>query len=333
MTVHVKLGEDPREILGFENLTHKQREELRGEDVSILQIETDIYADHNSISEKIKVWSSQGISRGEGFFETAKHTIHATAVGSIMMDQTFGVAPDAKYQFVGSDTDDDGVRTSTSLKNTLDEIILENDSKYQLQKGDIINISFQLLVAVDDRSIYLPIDIDNDIREIINHLVTEMGLIVFIAAGNSSADLDDLEVFGDEDFTYSYTDLVENSKAIKVGYSNANFSESLESNFGSSIDISVPAESVLAACYHANTETRSTDLIDSISGGFCKSSASTPLISGLTACLQGYYKSVHNEGFEREYLIKLLATTSQKISINGKKLGYYPNIAKMIAEI
>lgn len=334
MSYAVVRSVEARDLLGFKSISQDILDRAQGSNVRVLQIEIDLFEDHESLTGQIEAWPEAGIETRERFFEAIRHAVHATAVASIITDPNFGVAPKVDFHFYGTHSLTD-FQEGDGLLDILSHVCNNAREMYGFSEGDIVSISFQLPTKIGDKFLLLPIDVDKDIRRSINHLTDDIGAIVLISAGNSGANLDGVDLFeGHDDFNKLYSEIAKKSRAIRVGYSNNGCSDTLLSNFGECVDLFCPAESVRAACYDFNPKTHVGDLIDCVSGGFSRTSASTPMIAGLIACLQSYYReSTGGKSLTRDDVMSLVHKTTRATRINGKSLGRFPNFAELVANL
>lgn len=326
------ISSDARILLGFDQISDTVSRGLQGAGVSVLQVELDVFEDHRSIDGLIKTWPSKSHVSRERLFDAFKHTIHATAVASLIADRNFGVAPLVDFHFCGAQSLNEWRRPGF-LSDLLDEILEDRGAKYQLKPGDIISMSLQRPVTIDGKTKFLPIDSNGSVRESINRLSKELDLIVFIAAGNGELDLDNNPIGKAGDITFTYDQMRRNSSAIIVGYSDNDRSNTLDSNYGECVDITVPAQSVRAACYD-NDETKGVgDLLDAISYGFCRTSAATPMAAGLAACLQSEHKLRHGTHLSHLQIRDLLRHTCEEVFEAGKRVGRFTDMKSIMAEL
>lgn len=325
---------EARDLLGFEAVSQEIRDRAQGSDVRVLQIEIDLFEDHESLSGQIAAWPKNGVETRERFFEAIRHAVHATAVASIITDPNFGVAPKVDFHFYGTHSLSD-FQKGDGLLEILAHVCENARKHYGFSAGDIISISFQFPTKIGDKYLYLPIDVDKDIRKRIKYLTDEIGAIVLISAGNSRANLDGVDLFQEhDDYTKFYSEVAKESRAIRVGYSNNDSSDTMLSNYGECIDLFCPAESVRAACYDFDPDKKVGDLIDCVSGGFARTSASTPMMAGLIACLQSYYRDANQgKSLTRDEIMNLIVKTTRVTRVNGNCLGRFPSFADLVANI
>lgn len=318
--------------------------QAKGENVRLLQLEFDIFDDHPDVSGKIKRLFEPHPNDPCYSYQSLKHAIHATAVSSLIVDPNYGVAPDVNYYFSGVEKPvccSEALSDQSlfeSIGSVLRRLNHENSWLKDFRAGDIISISLQSRILRQGGGIdRLPIDADIFVRKQLNELY-EKGFIVFVAAGNSRIDLDRYLVPVDEKpdsrRMIRYSRVAKSSHAIKVGYTGMGWANLNWSNFGSNVDFFAPTGSMRAACYNYDPKERRTDLIDTFSGGFGKTSASTPIIASIAARIQGAYRSYNDDqSLSQEDLISLMKTYSIPPNDNQVGVGVFPVLGKTIQHI
>ena len=319
-------------------------EKATGSNVRLLQVEFDIFDDHPDVAGKIKRMFGPEANDLCYAYSGLSHAIHATAVSSLIIDPNYGVAPQVDYYFTGISKPS---CTSSDLSSRIlfDDIrpvlgrlsdALENDGRFG--SGDIISISLQSRVKTSEGRIHrIPIDADRGIRDELLEL-DKKGLIVFIAAGNSKQNLDSYLIPSRDENGFNrptkYSRAVRESPAIKVGYTGMGWSNRNWSNSGEHVKFFAPTGSMRAACYNYDAKERRTDLIDTFSGGFGKTSAATPIIASIAARLQGAFRDSHNgQSMNRDELVSLMKRNSIPPNGNHGHVGVFPVLGRGVAEI
>lgn len=318
----------PRELLDIGDLWAVPKF-TRGKSVSILQLEFDILDDHNSLKDiSREFFSPEPLKLAFGQLKLA---VHATAVGSIMNDAEFGIAPDANYLFAGFSRD--YLPYKNGLIHVLNEII-DKGTDAGMKPGDLINISMQFQGPNRGKAAAFPVDSDRQIRLQINELVDTLGYIVVIAAGNSRMDLDSAVVSGDGFRPRPYKDMAASSRAIRVGYTDGKREALERSNYGSCVHLSCPATSVKAACHDYNETIAKGDLIDVFCSGFARSSASAPMTTAAFACIQSMLLEANRPVLNRDQLLDLAQRTGSPVYINGgQTIGVQPAVKSALKEL
>lgn len=305
-------GCNARKIAGFGEEHYANWRDSNKDDptsVRILQIEYDLFDDHPKIDGRVERLFE---SEDEDFFyryNCLDYAIHGTASASIIADDEKGVAPGARLYFAGISKKDLINHPNANPYKIAPVIRKVADTKGngKLRPGDIISISAQLSQKNADGDGYnFPIDADDEIRRLINKL-TENGMIVFIAAGNSRINLDSENFVDGDGYRRNYLRATQSSQAVKVGYTGMQSGSRHWSNHGSSVQFFVPSGSVSAACYDYHSETKRSDLIDTFVGGFGKTSAATPIVAAIAAKVQRLHKKKSGgQHLNRDALVNLM---------------------------
>ena len=337
-------GKTARQIASFHEDHYVSWKEKSGEHtVNLLQVEFDLFDDHPSIKRKFNRLFHDPNTDLFYPFNTLPHAIHGTAVASIITDCQDGVAPGVNFLFTGADKkhlfEGDINDPYPSILPVLKRIN-EQWSQCGLQRGDIISISAQFSQIDEHGNSYnFPIDAEYEILEELEKL-SDNGLIIFVAAGNSKLDLNN-ESFVDRDgVRVSYHRQTRGSPAIKVGYTGSTSGSRHWSNYGSMVSFFAPCGSVSTACYNYSEESRATDLIETFSGGFGKSSAATPLIASIAAKVQRLHKSQNDgETLDASNLKQILIEAGsppnlcEKDQENQKTIGVFPRGDAVLEQI
>jgi len=326
----------PRELVGVSKLSPQEQTLCNGKDVKILQVEYDLFEDHGSLENEILSFV-KGVDAAkkrafrlikavqkDGLFEFVRRTVHATAVASIIKDRKFGIVPSSEFYFDPSA----GIKTTSGFVDLKKSAIA-----FGLKRGDIISISLQTRIDSLDGPKHIPIDFNLQVRSAINDLARSKGIITFIAAGNSAQNLDTIqeEDFGQDFFKYS--DCHQVSEALLVGYCSEDYSQTLYSNYGELVEFHAPAQSVLAACYNSN-EHGVGDLLEATSGGFCRTSAATPMIASIAAAVQSAYKELTNGNvLSKNDLIQILRNSAIPCPADRNPIGVFPDISNAILAV
>ena len=293
------VGKNPREIVGLST----EPGFFQGfKDVRIFHIEFDLFEDHPSLKNCIhkSTWSlPQSRSRQ---FEQIKHTVHATAVASIFLDRTFGLCPDSRYFFkrIGA--------------RELAAVIGELENK-GIQRGDIFCLSLQHSYSKNGKVLRIPIDFSTDTRDKLNS-ISMKGAVVFIASGNSGLCLnfDPIRWDGGE---INYREIAGKTLAIKVGCLDQDTNCIFHSNYASGKELFIGASNVKAACH--NTEFKrehnlfENDIIETFTCGFSKTSAATPIVAGIAACIQKELITRKKRPLDHQQMLEVIEGTSDII--------------------
>lgn len=322
----------PRDIARVPRDADYQFKHCWGHGVSVLQIESEVIPDHPQLEDLIHLQSEEFDTSG-GVLEKIKRAVHGTAAGAIISSKKFGVAEYCNHYFLGAQNESE----RRDLFPTLERFCSNFSQLDKFSPGDIISISLQLPIKnVGGKNVYLPIDISSRVRRMLNEL-TKRGLIVFIAAGNSNSNLDRqrftrIEDDGSEE-DYCYFDKAKKSLSVKVGYSINGLTHSEVSNHGRCVSFFAPAHSVETACYDNRQGSRRTDILDNHSLGFCRSSAATPLIAGMAACIQSYALFKLGTKFGRNELLEIMRVGAFAREGHHPSIGVFPNLRAIFEKI
>lgn len=340
-------GSAPVELLRVDDSNPDLLEYGDGAGVSLLQVEFDIFDDHPNISGRVSRVFGPHDNDFCYRFDCLPYAIHGTAVSSLIVDPQFGVAPDVNLLFTGIEklesnnanhysAYDSILPTLKRLNESWNETVLPEGRR--LARGDIVSISLQSHYEYpepENADEKLPIDSDTEILEELVKL-DERGLIIFIAAGNSKIDLDQHEVAVNDnghDVLVKYADLAAMSPAIKVGYTGLGWANRHWSNYGSMVKFFAPTGSMRAACYDYNEKEHRTDLIDTFSGGFGKTSAATPIIASIAARLQSAHKKRWGVPMDRNALLSLMEDHYYLPGDGYGNVGKFPLVGRGIEAI
>jgi subtilisin family serine protease len=322
-------GVSPCVLTALSKLPAPVRAGFQGSGVRLCQIEFALFDDHESLARlrptlrKMKpTWGGSGTDIQDAF-KFIRMKVHATAVASIIADVNYGISPKAEFSFIGSVLED---WPPISLK--VFDTLLRSVRQRTYRQGDIISISMQSpLVTAEGKPCYVPLDMEFEVAEVIAEITNKYGVLVFIAAGNSSLDLDAYSWKGN-----SYRALHERSRAILVGYTNNERTHLLRSNHGALVETYAPAQSVKAACYNFSTEDERGDLLEAFSAGFTGTSAATPMVAAMAACVQGAYKK-ENRGkvLGRDQMLELFRDCGYQSA--AMKVGVFPDVRKITSKI
>jgi hypothetical protein len=269
----------PRQLIAVQN---DEISKFSGKGVTFLQVEFDLFEDHECFHQRKINWPAASPRARERFYESIRHTVHATATASIVVDSRFGVAPEVDFHFHGCSS---LAEWNGGLRAMIHNLQRSMRKTKFLSPGDIISISLQFPMVLNERKIAVPVDFDDHIRESLNEISDEFGVLIFLAAGNSAVDLDKLSF----ETWYDYAQSRENSSSILVGYCSNDLKDTMYSNYGTVVDVYAPAESIQAACYNYSCPFGIGDLLDTKSYGFQRTSAATPIVAGFAASIQGAY--------------------------------------------
>lgn len=320
--IELKHSISPRDISGVTDL-HTRTGFTKGAGVTIIQLEHDIFDDHSSMksvrNHSFRTSSSTQLKRA---FRAVKRAVHATAVGSIINDPQYGIAPDAEYVFIGFDDD---LAPLEGIEDSL-ENILKKHNELELKPGDFINISMQLEGSNRRRPCVYPVDARPDIKDLINEITNELGMIVVIAAGNGAVDLDDAALsLGLR--SKKYTKLSSDSLALKVGYTNFEKNHVENSNYGNCVHLSAQAVDIKAACHSYDPVRAKGDLLDVRHDGFARTSAAAPIVAASLACIQSCVIRAGRRPLTRNEILEIVELTGSLPVIEGdKKIGVIPNV-------
>ena len=282
----------PAALAGIDNLPDDQKTDGAG--ITVLQIEFDIFDQHDCIktSRLTRLNDPERQINRPLYFKNVKRTVHATAVASVIVATDYGVAKQAELKFSGGTTK---FREDADIVDETLRGVLRGLDDYRLKRGDIITISLQrdvTPVGQPNRRIKVPIDTHDAIRLMIREISEHLGVLVFIAAGNSGRDLSKLSYFVTDSsgllklYKRAYDNGRTNFDAFLVGSLAQSNSPSSYSNYGRCVDFFFPAARLQAACYHDSSE--SAALIGAKTMGFGRTSAATPAVAGVFANMQSY---------------------------------------------
>lgn len=329
----------PRDI---SHVTDLQRRPAftRGKGVTIVQIEHDIFPDHDSMSTVIQANNVTTASTLHRVFHSVKRTVHATAVGSIINDPEYGIAPDADYVFVGFSADSpDESGLIEALEGLRDGRLNLGDATLE---GAFVNISMQLSVKNGREQCSVPVDSNRQIKKLINQISEKYNATFLIAAGNSAKKIDNIIVeHSIDDFAskdkpegMTYGKLCNDSLALKVGYTDISRAGTEYSNWGESVTFSAPASSVRAACHAYDAVLQRGDLLDVHHNGFSKTSAATPIVAASLACIQSCLKDRGEKPLSRDEMIDLINATGTRPAIGeDRPIGVQPSVKNALRKL
>lgn len=313
-----------------------------GRSVQIVQVEFErfISTDAPLLSCDRVTASNLTLPRAD-LLEVAKNTIHATAVGSLINNPIYGILPGKPIKFAGPRSWKDFVQNN--ITDALTSLNRSKTCSINLQPGDIVTISMQKSAYTQngDVSAYLPIDFDEKIKAAIQDLVFDLGVSVFIAAGNGSINLDTYQYYPGSDAimieNYVERRRISPSGAFLVGYCDNLCSTKISetSNYGSAVDFFLPAMGMKAEFYDFEGTPDERNVIGVPTAGFSRSSAATPMVAAVFAMVQSLFKT-QNDGtiLTPEELRQIAYTTAlEHFWWKGRRLGVMPNIEQMLEKV
>ena len=245
-----------------------------GDGVDVYVIDSGIRKDHVDFSGRVNdLWSAFDYFDDDGG--------HGTHVASTIGGERFGVAKDVTIHNVKVFGPDDVVTTLTMIIDAMNEVLRQ----HQLKVNNKINRCSVVNMSLTGPSSAL---------SIVASELKKNGIIVVVAAGNSSENLD----------TSFNAHPAESPDVITVVSSNNIDSPSYFNNYGDAVDVFAPGSGILAAGYH---DTNGTTIMSG-------TSMATPHVAGVVAlALQG--KAILSTKAQAEQAMNLIlnASSSGKI--------------------
>ncbi len=216
--------------------------------IDVYVIDSGIRKDHVDFSGRVnELWSAFGYFDDDGG--------HGTHVASTIGGERFGVAKDVTLHNVKVFGPDDVVTTLQMIVDAMNEVLKHHQNKVanKINRGSVVNMSL------------------TGSSSALSMVATELkknGIIVVVAAGNESSNLD----------TSFNAHPAESPDVITVVSSNNIDRPSYFNNYGDAVDVFAPGSGILAAGHHATNGT-------TIMSG---TSMATPHVAGVVAlALQG----------------------------------------------
>lgn len=214
-----------------------------GVGIDVYVIDSGIRADHVDFSGRVnELWSAFGYFTDDGG--------HGTHVASTIGGERFGVAKDVTLHNVKVFGPDDVVTTLQMIVDAMNEVLKHHQNKVanNINRGSVVNMSLTG---------------SSSALSIIASELKKNGIVVVVAAGNESSNLD----------TSFNAHPAESPDVITVVSSNNIDRPSYFNNYGDAVDVFAPGGGILAAGHHAINGT-------TIMSG---TSMATPHVAGVVA--------------------------------------------------
>ena len=240
-----------------------------GVNIDVYVIDSGIRKDHVDFSGRVnELWSAFGYFDDDGG--------HGTHVASTIGGERFGVAKDVTIHNIKVFGPDDVITTLSMIIDAMNEVLKhhQNKVKNKINRGSVVNMSLTG---------------SSSALSIVASELKKNGIIVVVAAGNESANLD----------TSFNAYPAESPDVITVVSSNNIDRPSYFNNYGDAVDVFAPGGAILAAGHHATNGT-------TIMSG---TSMATPHVAGVVAlALEG--KEILSTEVQAQQAMDLILNTS-----------------------